>query len=513
MPPRSEWLLTLGLLTACVGQKPDVALRIGTDVDAESLDPRRMRNTTSYRVVNLVYDGLVQLDGLDNRLEPRPGLAERWENPHPLVWIFHLRAGARFHDGRPVTAEDVVYTLTTTLDPELKAPLRSLYAPIARAEALDDRTVRLTLHQPYAPLLHYLDLGIVPKHVAAANGDLDSHPVGSGPYRFQRWEKASKIVLEANPDFWGEKPELQQIEFVIVPDNVARAQAFEAGDLDLIQSPLSPGDVRRLARDERSASLRERGLAITYFNFNTGRPLLSEARLRKAISLLIDQPTIIERIYEGSDEEASSVLLPLWKAYTPEIRQPRFNPAAARELLDELGWSDSDGDGVRDKQGKKLAVELGTHSEDVNRVETVEYLQNAFQQQGIETKVTISDWPSFSARRDAGDYDVILLGWTQLVDPDRLLFDQLHSSGGLNWGHYRNARLDGLLARGRSASTEEERVTVYREAARIIAEEVPYYVLSYQSYHAFYDPRLQGLEPDPRGLLRALARARLLPRP
>jgi peptide/nickel transport system substrate-binding protein len=295
----------------------------------------------------------------------------------------------------------------------------------------------------------------------------------------------------------------------LVPDNTARAQAFEAGDLDVIQSPLAPQDIVRLADDGRFARRIEPGIATTYLNFNTAVPLLADPQLRRALSMLVDQETIIGQIYEGMDETAASILLPNWWSYADDVRQPSYDPEVARRLFAELGWRDSDGDGVRDKNGRRLAVRLGTHSEDVNRVQTVEFLQHTFAQHGVATTIEISDWPSFAARRDAGDYEIILLGWTQLMDPDRATFEQLHSTGGLNWGRFRNARVDELLQRGRSAQSQEDRAAAYREAARIIADEVPYYILSYQGYQVFYDPRIEGFEPNPRGMLRSLSRSRL----
>jgi peptide/nickel transport system substrate-binding protein len=496
----------LATFAACEEPIAENVVRVGTDVDAETLDPRLARNTTDYRLDNLLYDGLVQLD---SALQPVPDLAESWEHPNPTTWVFRLREGARFHDGSPVSAEDVVYTFETILDPALRAPARNLYVPINKIEAVDDRTVRFILVAPYAPLLSYLDMGIVPKHLAEAGHDLSSRPVGSGPYRLARWEKGSRIVLEANADHWSGTPQIEAIDVVLVPDNTARAQAFEAGDLDVIQSPLAPQDIVRLADDGRFTRRIELGIATTYLNFNTAVPLLADPRLRRALSMLVDQETIIGQIYEGIDETATSILLPNWWSYADDVEQPSYDPEEARRLLAELGWRDSDGDGVRDKSGQRLAVRLGTHSEDVNRVQTVEFLQNTFAQHGVATTIEISDWPSFAARRDAGDYEIILLGWTQLMDPDRATFEQLHSTGGLNWGRYRSGRLDGLLERGRSAQSQEDRAAAYREAARLIADEVPYYILSYQGYQVFYDPRIEGFEPNPRGMLRSLSRSRL----
>jgi peptide/nickel transport system substrate-binding protein len=492
-------LAVLLLLAGCTRTTTPEAIRVGADVDASSLDPRLMRDTPAYRVVDLLYDGLVRLDG---NLTPVPALATSWESPEPTRYVFHLREGVRFHDGKALTSEDVVHTLETLLDAGFGAPLRSLYAPITRVEALDAHTVVIHLEKPYAPLLSYLDVGIVPRD----SGSLGSEPVGTGPYRLKRWDRGSKIALEANEDYWGGCSKHREIEMVIVPDNTARAQAFEAGDLDVIQSPLSPQDVRRLSADPRFVAHVESGPAITYFNFNAARPPLDEPRVRRAIAMLIDQETILKRIYEGSDEPASSLLLPSSWAFSAEVRQPLYDPAGAEALLDELGYRDGDGDGVRERGGQKLAFELATHGEDVNRVQTVEYLQNHLKKFGVDVRLRVTDWPSFSMRRDASDYDVILLGWTQLVDPDKLLYDQFHSQGGLNWGRYRNARIDELLERGRASLDRSERASLYREAATILAAEVPYYVLSYQGYHLFHSKRLEGFEPDPRGMLRGLCR-------
>ncbi|MCH8111424.1 MAG: ABC transporter substrate-binding protein, partial [Proteobacteria bacterium] len=169
-----------GPAPTALAQGSENVVRIGTDVDAGTLDPRIMRDTTAYRAINLIYDGLVQLD---ENLQPVPDLAVSWENPDPKTWIFHLREGVKFHDGTPVTAADVKFTLDTIRDPALKARFRSLYAPIDTVEAVDNLTVKITLKEPYAPLLSYLDLGIVPKHAVEAGADISNNPIGSGPYR------------------------------------------------------------------------------------------------------------------------------------------------------------------------------------------------------------------------------------------------------------------------------------------------------------------------------------------
>jgi len=492
-------LAALAVACACQAPTRDF-VRVGADVDAGSLDPRLMRDTTAYRVVDLLYDGLVRLDASTT---PVPALATHWEQVDDVTWTFVLRQGVRFHDGSPFTAADVVHTFETLLDPSFGAPLRSLFAPIVAVEAGDAHTVTFTLAHPYAPLLSYLDVGIVPE----AGGDA----IGTGPYRLAHRERGSSIVLEANGSHWDGTPEIGRVEFLVVPDNTSRAQAFEAGDLDIVQSPLAPLDVNRLANDERHQAFVIDGLAITYFNFNQRRAPLDDPNIRRALAMLIDQESIVGRIYEGADRIASSVLLPSSWAHASQMQQPRFDPEAADRLLDEAGYRDTDGDGLRDKDGRPLSIEIGTHSEDASRVQTVELLQQTLRDHGISAELRISDWPSFSVRRDASDFDLILLGWTQLVDPDRVLYEQLHSTGGLNWGGFDNERFDTLVDEARQARSREARASLYGEAAGIVATELPYFVLSYQGYQLFATSRLSGYEPDRRGMLRSLTTSRLLP--
>jgi len=494
--------LSVGFAAApTLAQDGGGAVTIGADVDAGTLDPRVMRDTTAYRVANLLYDGLVELSPT---LEPTPGLAESWENPEPTVWVFNLRDGATFHDGTPVTAADVVYTFETILDPDLASRWRSLFTPISEIVAADDNTVRITLSEPYAPLLSYLDIGIVPANVVEGGTDIGFEPVGSGPFMLANWDRGSTISLEPNPNWWGGPPSGSGIDFVVVPDNTARAQALEAGDLDLIQSPLSPADIQRLLTEDGVVANVTGGLGITYLNFNTQDPLLSDPRMRQALSMLVDQDTIVNVIYEGVDLVATSVLLPSWPSYTPDIRQPTFDPEGAVALLASLGWTDSDGDGTLDKDGQSLTFTLSTHSEDPNRVQSVEYIQNVMNSVGVDAEVSISDWPSFSGAVRNGDYQVALLGWLNLVDPDRLLYSQLRTGGALNWGGYSNPRLDEALDRGRTSLDPQDRIAAYREAATIIADEVPYYVISYQGYQVFHTPEIVDYEPNPRGMMRSL---------
>lgn len=478
-------------------------LTVGTDVDAGTLDPRLARDTTAFRVADLVYSGLVQLTP---DLEPVPELAESWDSPDPQTIIFTLREGLTFSDGAPLTSEDVVFTFETILDPDFNAPQRALYMPIDSIEALDERRVQFNLSMPFAPLLSYLDIGIVPKALVESGHDIALNPVGAGPMRLASWDRGSRIVLEANPNFWGDAPVVERVTMQIIGNNTARAQALEAGDLDLIQSPLAPQDISRLSRDDRFGNAIMSGLGVTYLNFNANDPLLADPAMRRAFAMLVDQETIVNDIYEGVDTIANGVILPSSWAFSDEIAQPTFDIEGAVSAFAELGWTDSTGDGFLDRDGERLSVTLATHSEDPNRVQSVEYLQAIFTMAGIDAQVRLSDWPSFSTGYvQQSEHQIALLGWLNIVDPDRMLFGQLTTDGPLNWGGYSNPEVDAALQEGRASLDQEARAAAYQTAAAIIAEEVPYYIISFQGFQLFYSADLPiEVTASPRGYLRGV---------
>ncbi|MFK4812305.1 ABC transporter substrate-binding protein [Devosia sp. ZW T5_3] len=476
---------------------------VGTDVDAGTLDPRLTRDTTASRTADLIYSGLVHITPA---LEPVPDLAESWENPDPQTFIFKLRPDLKFSDGSPLTADDVVFTYTTLIDPDFNAPARALYTPITAVEAVDPLTVKFTLSAPYAPLLSYLDVGIVPKALVEGGADLALNPVGAGPMKLVSWNRGSEITLEANANYWRGAPKIENVTIKIIGDNSARAQAFEAGDLDVIQSPLSPQDIERLKADDRFGNVITAGLGVNYLNFNTKDPLLADPKMRQAFAMLVDQETIVNDIYQGVDQVAHSIILPSSWAYSDTISQPTFNIEGAVALFNELGWTDSNGDGVLDKDGADLAVTLATHSEDPNRVQTVEYMQAIFESAGVKATAQISDWPSFSTNYvQKSMHQIALLGWLNIVDPDRLMFAQLTTGGSTNWGGYSNPEVDTLLQDGRSTLDQAERVKDYQAAATILAQDLPYYIVSAQGYQMFYSKDIPvSVQATPRGNLRGL---------
>jgi peptide/nickel transport system substrate-binding protein len=466
--------------TAAPQPKKGGTLNVGLPVDPGTMDTRLQNDTSAANINDLCYSGLVYID---QDLVPRPDLATSWENPDPTTWVFHLRQGVTFHDGSPFTAADVKFTLETMVDPAFKSPRRSLYAPIMSVDAVDDHTARINLSEPYAPLLAYLDVGIVSRtHTEKAGSALGEAPMGTGPFKFVRWDKGNRITLEASDRYYKGRPHLDEVVLHIIPDNTVRAVGLESGTLDLIQSPLAGQDVKRLKGDPKIAVTQATGLGITYLNLNTVDPVLADKRVRQALALLTDRHTIASTIYEDMDQPGVSSLIPGTWWWDDSVQGYGYDPARARELLAQAGWTPGP-DGILAREGQRLALSLTTYN-DPNRMQLQQFLQNGWRQVGIEVQPGVSEWPPFIANVQAGNYQVAIIGWLILVDPDRAFYRQFSSGGDSNWGKYQNEQVDQLLRHARSVSDEAARRKDYAEAARLILDDAPYVYVTYQGYAA-----------------------------
>ena len=493
----------VGLLGMAVAQD-EVVMRVGLDVDAGTMDPRLARDTSAERMQDLIYNGLIRLDP---QVVPQPDLALSWEFTSPTTLVVKLRPGVVFHNGQPFTAEDVVYTYTTLIDEDFGSPRRSLYTPITAVEAVDDLTVRFDLAQPYAPLLQYLDKGIVPHEAAAALGaDFGDNPIGTGPFRLVSWEKGNRIELAANDDYYLGRPQIDRLDISIIPDNNVRLLALESGDLDFIHSPVPPQDLERLRNEGKLVVEQTTALGYTYLNLNTANPILADKRVRQALAYLSDRETISEVIFFGMDQPGQSFLLPNTFYFSDDVTTYDFDPERANELLTEAGWVDTDGDGIRDKDGQPLQLSLTTNI-DPNRQQILEFLQGEWAQAGIDASVRVYEWPSFIGDVIAGNYDIGLIGWLLLTDPDRATFLQFRSDGGSNYGSYANPEVDRLLAAGRSETDPDKRKDIYTKVAQIVTDDSPYIFLLYQGYVAIHDQALEGYVLHPLGSWRSFETA------
>jgi peptide/nickel transport system substrate-binding protein len=469
-------------------------LRVGLDVDADTLDPRLTKNTSGNRVKELAFNGLV---AINPDFSPVPDLAEKWENPDTQTWVFHLRQGVKFHDGSDLTAADVKYTYESVLDQSFNSPLRAFYLSVDKVDATDKNTVTFTLKAPFAPFLSYMDLSILPMAAAQKLGtDFGSKPVGTGPFKVDNWATGDSIDFSANDMFFGGRPNLDRVRVKVVPDNSARVVGLESGDLDFVQSPLSPQDVARIQSAAKLKVDRTPAAGYTYVNLNCADPILADKKVRQALSHLVNKQQIIDTIYKGIGKPASGPIVPGMWAYSADIPSYDYSPDTAKALLDEAGWT-AGADGVRTKDGQRLSLTVRTHSEDPDRKQLIQVLQSEFQKVGIEATTDAVEFPAFFQDVQNGKYQVGVIGWLNLSDPDRATFRQFTVDGAANYGKYKNDQVDKLLKDARTTLDQTKAKVLYADAVKQIVDDAPYIFVQFQEYIAMYTPKLQSYLVNP----------------
>lgn len=521
-------LLALGL-AACGGAGslpgPDQGvLRIALDSRPTNLDPRFALDANSSRIAQLMFNGLVRYD---ERSRVAPDLALSWEQPSPTTFIFHLRPGVRFHDGRPLTAEDVVYTYTSLLDPQLGSPKRGSYRSLQEVTALDRRTVRFVLSAYEAPFLGNLSLGILPQPAkgdaegAAQGGEAGAgrggnasaarleqrQLIGTGPFRFARWVGDDALELRANRDYYEGPPKLAGLLFRVIPEQTVSVLELENGGIDLIQNEVAPDLLPRLRRNAALRVVTGPGTNYSYFGFNFTDPILRRWEVRAAIAHAIDRRSIIRHLLRGLAEPATGLLSPLNWAYDGEVATYPYDPARARALLDAAGFPDPDGAGP----APRFRLHYKTTQNDLRqRIALV--LQEELAAIGIELQVRFFEWGTFFADIARGNFQLYTLTWVGVRDPD-IYYYTMHSASepphGANRGRYRSAPLDLLLERGRAAGGLEERRAIYGEVQRLVAADLPYVSLWYSTNIAVMRTTVRGFRLHPAGDLTSLREVEL----
>lgn len=462
--------LLITLATGCgsrreAGDKLVVAL----ESNPTNLDPRLALDVASERVNQLVYSKLVRFD---ENLNIVPDLTERWENPDPLTYIFHLKRGLLFHDGVEVSSRDVKYTFESMMDPALGSAKRGSYSSIERIDVPDPSTVVFKLREPYAPFLDSMVQGIIPEHIARSGGrSLSLNPVGSGPFRFVRWEQDEKIELAANADYCCGKPKLKGVVFRIIPDETIRLLELEKGGLHLVQNGLSPDILPRVKENGNLKIVTGPSTNYSYLGFNLEDPILRHKSVRQAIATAINRESIINNILKGTATPATGLLPPGHWAYEGEVERYPFNPGQAARLLDLAGFKDPDGEGPRPRF--KLIYKT---SQNQLRRRIAQAIQQDLKGIGVELEIQSYEWGTFFSHIRNGNFQIYSLTWVGITEPD-IYYYIFHSSSfppqGANRGRYSNAEVDNLLAKGRRTLDIGERKGTYGRVQKIIAGDAP----------------------------------------
>jgi peptide/nickel transport system substrate-binding protein len=486
-------LAALLVIAGCQSKPRDLhTLVFLIDSSPANLDPRVGTDGQSEHIDELLFDGLL---ARDPSFHFTPALAEKWEQPNPLTLIFHLRTGVRFHDGRPLTARDVVWTINSMRNGAVISPKAASYASVDKLEATDDHTLVFHLKHADNFLLTNLSTGAIGIVPDGAGRDFWQNPVGTGPFRFVSQQTDQEVVIERNPASWGALPKIARIRFAVVPDAITESLELEKGSGDVAINSLPMDSLQVLAARPNLAIEDSSGTQIQYLAFNVRDPLLKDVRIRQAISCAIDRNLIIQSLMNGRAQPAVSMLPVSHWAWTGDLPRFDYDPARAEQLLDQAGHP-------RSSDGTRFHLTMKTSNiEDVRLLAAV--LQQQLAKVGIALDLRSYEFATFYSDVTRGAFQMYSLRWIGGNEqPD--IFTYAFSTArfppkGANRGHYSNPRLDALLDDAAQSGDATRRRVDYAEAQQILALDLPAINLWYRDTVVVHSRRLTHVVPTPSG--------------
>jgi peptide/nickel transport system substrate-binding protein len=503
--------LVLCLLPA-LGFGADKAATGGTLVwgrggDSVSLDLAQATDGESIKAGIQVLENLV-IFGKDS-MNVEPQLAESWKvSDDGLTWTFRLRKGIKFHDGYPFNARAVYDSFARVIFKQHpyngygKWQYLSLSLGMVKdIQVIDDYTIALVTEKPYAPLLHNLALWLCPilspKAMADYKDKIGTHPVGTGPFKFKSWTKDDQIVLERNPDYWGEKAKVAKIVLKSIPEPSARLMALQSGAVD-IADDLDPDSIALVKKNPKLAVIERPSANVGYLAFNTEKPRLKDPKVRQALSHAIDKDTLIKSIFAGLAIPAKNPYPPSVWAHNDAIKPYEYNPDKAKKMLAEAKFD--------------FNTEIELWAMPVSRaympepVKTAELIQAYFAAVGVKAKIVRHEWGAYLSKVGSGEHEMCMLGWLGgNADPDNFLYgllsaDTAKAPGAANIAFWKNQEFTDLCLKGQKTFNKAERTKIYLKAQEIFHAEAPWVPLVHSTIVRCYSKKLHDVPLRPNGL-------------
>ncbi len=456
--------------------------------DATSLDPHFITDIPSANIIHgKVYETLVAFDR-DRKIVPL--LAKSWEQKDELTWTFTLNEGIKFHDGEDLNAEAVKATFNRILDPATGSPQRDKLSMISEVVVDDTYVVTLKLKNPYAPLLSILASQegsiISPKSITESADQLATNPVGTGPFIFESWKTGQAITLNTNKDYWGTVPKIDKVTFKIVPEDSTRLAMIESGEAHIAdQVPVT--DIARIENSSTMNLFRTEGLAVEFIGFNVKDSLLSNVKVRQAISYAVDREAIISGIYNNVGTLANSAMSPKVIGYSNETKAYDYDVVKAKQLLKEAGI----------KEGTKLKLLTSDRKERINMAEVV---QSQLKGIGLDVEIQVMEYGAFISEITKEQHQLFISGWGNATgDADYNQYNLFHTASmGAPGNHfyYSNPEIDKLIEEGRTESDQATRNDIYKKAMQLELDEAVYIPVRNYEHLAVYSNAVKGFWLD-----------------
>jgi peptide/nickel transport system substrate-binding protein len=498
-----------------------------SSADASIINPVLSSDNASSDVEVFIFPALLGQDPFSGEVVPTD-LAESWETSDDgLTWTFHLRSGVTWSDGDPVDAADFKFTYEAIANDKVESARKYITDQIAGIETPDPQTVIVTFNEVRCDGLPTLGLGLLPSHLYQADfSDIDQFndnpQVSAGPFVFKEWAHDDHVTLERNTGYWKGTPLMDGWIYKTVPDPGARLGQLQSGEIDLIG--VQPEQLTSVELDPKLELFKYKDDGYSYIALNLANPdnpqpgqdedgnlieqeshpILGDVNMRQAIAYSLDYDSIISKVYLGQGYRMAANVLPAieW-AYDDTLEPYPYDPDQAQQLLEEAGWVDGDGDGIREKDGQTLSLNLVTNAGNTTREDLGVLVQDELKAVGFEINFEAIEFGTMLELMDNQTFDMVIIGWTGIgSDPNDDAFwhtSQDVPGSGFNFVSYQSAQVNDLLQQGVSVPDcdPEKRAPFYKQIQQIIHDDVPYVFIAGTVSNVGYSSRWQAINPGP----------------
>lgn len=490
------------VILLCAAPRTLSAERGGTLVAAykdepSSLNPLIEVSSIGSVLVQIIFDGLITLSPTGN-ISPR--IASKWEvSKDGLTWTFYLRKNVRFHDGTRLTAKDVKFTFDSVMSNSRFISAQQVIPNVKSIQVTGDYTLRFILKEPGSAFLMDLYVtGIIPEHTLKndpfGNVEFNKHPIGTGPYKIVSWKRRNVILLEANKDYFRGRPNLDKIRIVYIPDIFNMWKQLQLGKIDVIYNDMLPVDFNILKQNRNLKTYRLKDNLIYAIIFNLKKGVFQDKSMRMALNLAIDRRELIHSALQDNGVEANGTFLP-GSIDVPQGNQ--FDPEKSALLLREMGYTDKDGDGVLEKQGKKLRLRILIDSNNVLKKKVLLSIQKQLMEIGVEVVGEEASVAEIYSRVYTGDYDMIFYNYVAWLDMPALVWHSKFSQrGGFNLSHYANRGVDIGFEKLTATTDRKDRAVTMKALHKLLAGDFAAIFLFTKYNLIAINSRIRGFTPD-----------------
>lgn len=472
-------------------------LHLATSANPSRLNPILATDSSSSEIAGFIFNGLVKYDKDSSTIIGDLASSFHYENNTTL--IFELRKNVLWHDGKPFSAKDVLFTYKTLISDKISSPYSANFRFVKDVEIINEYKVRVTYTQAYFKALETWMMGIIPEHILKdvenlMSAKFNTAPIGTGPYKLDTLEHSKNIVLVANEDYFLQKPKINKISFHVIADPMTRFLMLKAKSLDI--GNIEPIQYERQLSEEFFENFNiyeEISHSYTYLGFNLRRDKFKNPKVREALSLAIDREELVQILFFKHAKVCTGPFLPATAAFNPNVKAPISNIVKAKALLKEAGYDASN----------PFEFEIVTSNSSSIRPYAAQILQHQLKKAGVIVKLRVMEWQAFlNMVVFPHKFDSVLLGWGLSSTPDPYLFWHTDSDkkGGFNLVGYNNPKMDKMIDASQSMIDREKLAKLWKEMFKMLVEDNPYLFLYIPNSITTVDKNIKNIEPSLSGI-------------